>query len=96
MSSTAPALLTVAETGRRLGVSTSTVWRMIRRGAVRSVRQRGRRLIPEDAVVKQRRSSSVEDLPPFTLDNPIFRLVGAYRSGGRGPGASDKHAILDE
>ena len=97
MSSTgaAPALLTVEQTGRRLGVSASTVWRLIRRGAVRSVRQRGRRLIPENAVVRPRRAGRVDEFPPFTLDNPIFRLAGAFRSGGHGPGARNKHDILD-
>jgi len=35
------------------------------------------------------------DIRPFTENHPIFRLMGAGRSGGRSPGARDKHAILD-
>ena len=39
-------LFDVEEAGRALGVSVSTVWRMIRSGRLASVRKRGRRLIP--------------------------------------------------
>jgi hypothetical protein len=35
------------------------------------------------------------DIPPFTANHPIFRLMGAGRGGGQSPGARDKHAILD-
>ncbi len=88
-------LLTVEEAGRRLGVSRSTVWRLLRRGAVPSVRQRGRRLVPADAVAKRLVASEGDEIPPFTRDNPIFRLVGAGRGGGQPPGARAKHEILD-
>lgn len=88
-------MLTVPEASERLGVSVSTVWRLIRRGALPSVRRGGRRLVPEDALVRNQSAAGGEDVPPFTGDNPIFRLVGAGRGGGRKPGARDKHEILD-
>lgn len=88
-------MLSVREAGESLGVSVSTVWRMIRRGELASVRQGGRRLIPADTLEAQVRERQAEDLAPFTAAHPIFRLVGAGRSGGQGPGAREKHAILD-
>jgi excisionase family DNA binding protein len=89
-------LLTVDEAKDRLGVSTSTVWRLIRRGSLRSVRRGGRRLIPRDGLEALSARTRDAETPPFTEDHPIFRLVGAGRSGGSGPGARDKHAALDE
>ncbi len=86
-------LVGVDEAGRALGVSASTVWRMIRRGALPSVRQGGRRWIPKDALETGARERAA--VPPLATDHPIFRLVGAGRSGGHAPGARDKHAILD-
>ena len=88
-------LLTVAESARRLGVSESTVWRMIRRGELTSVRSAGRRLVLAEAVAHRVRSAADVPVPPFSLDHPIFRLAGAGRSGGAEPGARDKHGILD-
>ncbi|MCB1035785.1 MAG: helix-turn-helix domain-containing protein [Acidobacteria bacterium] len=88
-------LLSVREVGDSLGVSESTVWRMIRRGELASVRRGGRRLIPADKLVARTHERQEADLPAFTPDHPIFRLVGAGRSGGQAPGARDKHAILD-
>jgi len=38
---------------------------------------------------------TVTDIPAFTGRHPIFRLIGAGRSGGRTPGVRDKHAIRD-
>jgi excisionase family DNA binding protein len=89
-------LMTVDEAGRALGVSRSTVWRLIQRGELRSVRQRGRRLVPATALRKRATRRLPRDVPAFSEDHPIFRLVGAGRGGGRTPGARDKHAILDE
>lgn len=86
----------VPEAGRVLGVSESTVWRMIRRGALPSVRKEGRRLVPRRALEKGARAVIGDRIPPFTENNPIFRLVGAGRSGGQEPGARDKHTILDQ
>jgi excisionase family DNA binding protein len=86
----------VPEAGRVLGVSESTIWRMIRRGALPSIRQGGRRLVPRRALEKTSRKVSGDRIPPFTKDSPLFRLVGAGRSGGNVPGARDKHSILDQ
>lgn len=93
---TASRLVTVPEAGEALGVSESTVWRLIRRGALPSVRREGRRMIPRDALVKGTAGRARAALPLMTPDHPIFRLVGAGRSGGLKPGARDKHAILDD
>jgi excisionase family DNA binding protein len=95
MARRTPSLVSVAEAGRALGVSLSTVWRRIRRGALPSVRRGGRRWVPESALRGQlvRPQGKVPLLGP---DHPIFRLAGAGRSGGRGPGARRKHAILDQ
>ena len=90
-------LMTVEEAGHALGVSRSTVWRLIQRGELPSVRRAGRRLVPATALRKRtpgRRHAS--DIPALSDNHPIFRLVGAGRGGGRLPGARDKHAILDE
>ena len=86
-------MMTVEEAGRVLGVSRSTVWRLIRRGDLPSVRRGGRRLVPATAArIRRRRTARI---PAFSHDHPIFRLVGAGRGGGGTPGARDKHAILD-
>ena len=42
------------------------------------------------------RRRKVDTIPPLTPAHPIFRLVGAGRSGGVPPGARDKHAITDQ
>lgn len=88
--------LTVEEAGRVLGISVSTVWRRIRSGEVQSVRRGGRRLISSRTLHRGRSARGASDVPPFDEKHPIFRLVGAARSGGGAPGARDKHAILDE
>jgi excisionase family DNA binding protein len=92
----APDLITVEQAGRALGVSRSTVWRLIQRGDLASVRRGGRRLIPARALqartAPHRRRSAI---PEFSDDHPMFRLFGAGRGGGKTPGARDKHAILD-
>jgi excisionase family DNA binding protein len=89
-------LVDVSEAGRTLGVSASTVWRLLRRGALPSVRRAGRRLIPRQALARRAETRQEDQIPPLAVDHPIFRLVGAGRGGGRRPGARDKHAILDE
>lgn len=88
-------LITVEEVGRTLGVSRSTVWRLIQRGELPSVRRGGRRLVPASAIQTRARRRRTEPIPPFSHDHPMFRLIGAGRGGGRTPGARDKHAILD-
>ena len=88
-------MVTVDEAGRALGVSRSTVWRLIQRGDLPSVRRGGRRLVPATAIQTRVRRRRTARIPPFSHDHPIFRLVGAGRGGGKTPGARDKHAILD-
>ncbi|MGQ0591488.1 MAG: helix-turn-helix domain-containing protein [Gammaproteobacteria bacterium] len=88
-------LVGVQEAGQSLGVSVSTVWRMIRSGTLPSVRQGGRRLVPRDALESRVLRRQAEQVPPLRKDHPIFRLIGAGRSGGQEPGARDKHVILD-
>ena len=88
-------MITVEEAGRTLGVSRSTVWRLIQRGDLASVRRGGRRLVLASAIQTRTRRRRTEGIPPFSHDHPMFRLVGAGRGGGRTPGARDKHAILD-
>lgn len=88
-------MVTVDEAGRALGVSRSTVWRLIQRGDLPSVRRGGRRFVPATAIQSRARRRSAGTVPPFSHDHPVFRLVGAGRGGGRTPGARDKHAILD-
>ena len=87
--------VSVEEAGQALGVSPSTVWRMIRRGDLPSVRHRGRRLVLAQALTSGARRSRRQEILPLTRDHPIFRLVGAGRGGGGSPGARDKHALLD-
>ena len=87
-------MVTVEVAGRSLGVSRSTVWRLIQRGELPSVRRSGRRLVPVRAIQARAQRRGVSTTPAFTPDHPMFRLVGAGRGGGRTPGARDKHAIL--
>ena len=89
------ALFTVDEAIRALGVSRSTLWRRLQRGELPSIRRGGRRLVRLGTTRKAGRGKATDDLPPLTESHPIFRLVGAGRSGGQSPGARDKHAILD-
>jgi excisionase family DNA binding protein len=88
-------MITVEEAGRALGVSRSTVWRLIKRGDLPSVRRGGRRFVPAGAIQARSHRSRTKGIAPFSHDHPMFRLVGAGRGGGRTPGARDKHAILD-
>ena len=88
-------LLTINEAVRALGVSRSTLWRRLRSGALPSVRRGGRRLVRLTMTRKTTHGKVIRDIPPFTENHPIFRLMGAGRGGGQLPGARDKHAILD-
>ncbi|MBV9405509.1 MAG: helix-turn-helix domain-containing protein [Acidobacteriaceae bacterium] len=87
-------LFTIDEAIQVLGISRSTLWRRLQRGEVPSVRRGGRRLVQLTSRRNTARRKLTVDIPPFTNDHPIFRLVGAGRGGGQ-PGARDKHAILD-
>jgi excisionase family DNA binding protein len=93
---TAGRWVSVEETGQALGVSPSTVWRMIRRGDLPSVRQRGRRLVLADGLTSSARLRSRQEIPALTRDHPIFQLVGAGRGGRGSRDARDKHALLDQ
>jgi len=88
-------LLAIDEAMRALGVSRSTLWRRLRQGDLPSVRRGGRRLVPLAAIRKATRRRAIAEIQPFTESHPMFRLMGAGRSGGRLPGAREKHAILD-
>jgi len=92
----AESLITIDEAGRALGVSRSTVWRLIQRGELPTVRRGGRRLVQASALRTRAARPSSREIPALSEDHPIFRLVGAGRSGGKTPGARDKHAILDQ
>lgn len=87
--------ISVEEAGRELGVSPATVWRMIRRGDLPSVRHRGRRLVLAQGLARPTRRRARQEIQPLTRAHPIFQLVGAGRGGKGGPGARDKHALLD-
>jgi hypothetical protein len=88
-------LVTINEAIRALGVSRSTLWRRLRGGDLPSVRRGGRRLVRLTMTRKATREKITGDIPPFTENHPIFRLMGAGRGGGQSAGARDKHAILD-
>jgi excisionase family DNA binding protein len=88
-------LLTIDEAIQALGVSRSTLWRRLQSGDLPSVRRGGRRLVRLTMTRKATRGKVAGDIPPFTENHPIFRLMGAGRGGGQSPGARDKHTILD-
>ena len=90
--SDAEALLTPAQAAKRLGVSLSTVWRLLRRSQLPSIKRRGRRLIPSRAVEAQ----ELPSVPVVDDKHPIWALVGAARSGGAGPGSSNKRFYLNQ
>jgi hypothetical protein len=87
--------ISVEDAGLALGVPASTVWRMIRRGDLPSIRHRGCRLVLAEGLTRRAREDARQAVAPLTGDHPIFRLVGAGRGGGSAPGARDKHALLD-
>jgi len=88
-------LLPIQEAIRALGISRSTLWRRLHRGDLPSVKSGGRRLMGLTTSRKAVGRKAARDIPPFTESHPIFRLMGAGRSGGQSSGARDKHAILD-
>lgn len=89
-----PGLFTVVETAEKLGVSQSTIWRMLRRGELESVQRSGRRLVPRRALERRARASDRSRSRPLSSDHPLWKLVGAFRSGGEGAGSSDKYGVL--
>ena len=87
-------LFSVSEVGLRLHVSLSTVWRMIRRGELQTVKVGARRLVAGSSLKAVSTPPPSRRVPVFTKAHPIFGMIGAGRSGGAGPGSSDKHAVL--
>ena len=87
-------LLSVLEAAEELGVSASTLWRMLRRGELASVQKSGRRLVLRAAVEKRVRRERAPSPTALSNDHPLWRLVGAFKSGGKGAGSSDKYAAL--
>jgi excisionase family DNA binding protein len=87
------AFLSVQETADVLKVSESTVWRWLRHGELGSVQHSGRRLVSSRDVARRSRALSSK-LRPLTKDHPMWKLIGAFKSGGAGPGSGDKHALL--
>src|SRR5687767_1346330 len=88
--------LTVEQAARRMGVSESTVWRLLRSSGLVSAKLRGRRMIAATSLHALARETARPgmELRPLTIDDPLFRLSGKFRSSGRGPGSSDKHRYL--
>ena len=90
--------LTAAEAARRLGVSESTVWRLLRRERLPSVKVGGRRRIAAAMLSRVAQPVGIvprpEDFPPLGLDDALFTLAGRFRSAGTGAGSSDKHGEL--
>src|SRR5262249_60682502 len=87
-------LVTVEAAGKLLGVSSSTVWRMIRRGTLPSVRERGRRLVPTRALEKRALARQSDRIPPLLPAAPIFRLAGPGHGGGGPPGPPRQPPLL--
>ena len=50
MSGALPLLHSIEEAATRLGVSVSMIWRLIRSGQLRTVKIRGRTLVPESEI----------------------------------------------
>ena len=82
--------LSPAAFAKASGVSLSTVWRRLRTKELPSIKRAGKRLIPAGALVSRPSDHVVDE------NHPIWKLVGAGKSGGAGPGAADKHYYLAE
>jgi excisionase family DNA binding protein len=78
---TATNLLTVEEATQALGISRSILWRRLRSGDIPSIRRGGRRLIQVSGLRKAPGANVPLEIPSFTEDHPIFRLIGAGRGG---------------
>lgn len=87
-------VMDVPAAAAELEVSESTVWRLLRRGELESVVRGRRRLVLRRAVERRSRTRGSSSMRPLTPDHPLWRLVGAARSGGVGPGSEDKYAAL--
>lgn len=80
-------VLTVAEAARYLKVSEPTIWRWVRAGRLPSFKVGRLRRIPLAAldgfVDRETSATSRRTGHPFSLDDPLFTLAGAGRSGFR-------------
>ena len=76
------------------------MWRLLRSASLVGVKVRGRRMVAATAVQALARELTApaagSDVPPLTLDDPLFRLAGKFRSTRPGPGSSDKRRHLEE
>ncbi len=91
-----PETLGVPEVASELRISESTVWRLLRAGELESVVHRGRRLVLRSAVERRARLRSTSGLRALTPEHPLWKLVGAAKSGGVGAGSNDKYGILSD
>ena len=86
----AEALLTPQAYARAAGISLSTVWRRLRNKELPSIKRGGKRLIPAHALARPAEGRPVDE------SHPMWKLIGAGKSGGAGPGSADKHRYLAE
>jgi len=86
--------MAVTEAAAELRVSESTVWRLLRAGELSSVVESGRRRVLRSAVERRVHQRSAGSLQPLSSTHPLWRWVGAARSGGQGPGSEDKYGVL--
>ena len=86
--------MAVPEAAAELHVSESTVWRLLRAGELASVVESGRRRILRSAIERRVRQRAAGTLQPLGPTHPLWRWVGAARSGGQGPGSEDKYGVL--
>ena len=86
--------MAVTEAAAELRVSESTIWRLLRAGELASVVESGRRRVVRSAVERRVHRRPEGTLKPLTATHPLWRFVGAGRSGGRGPGSEDKYGVL--
>ncbi|MBI2895672.1 MAG: helix-turn-helix domain-containing protein [Deltaproteobacteria bacterium] len=85
--------LTLKDAADRLGVSRTTLFRMLRRGELGTIR-RGRFRLVSERSIRDRLARPEARFPAYTEDHPFRNLVGKFRSEGEGPGSSDKYKVL--
>jgi excisionase family DNA binding protein len=96
-------LLTVQETADLLRVSAVTVRRHIAAGRLRAVRIGGRVRVDREQIgmlikpvgVKRRRATPRKP-KFFTMDDPLWKLIGAFKSDGPTDVSANKHEYLAE
>src|SRR5687768_1075851 len=84
------ALLTPAAYAKASGISLSTVWRRLRSNELPSIKRAGKRLIPAEALARAVVARPVDE------SHPMWKFIGAAKSGGAGPGSGDKYRYLAE